>query len=296
MPDYYRHSGRVPLRGLLLSTGVGVVVGSVSSSVYAVVAHYFFIPVIKAIFPIGLGCFLGWIHAWALRKGGVRNPILAAVMGSFYALVALYVAWGVSFICKAGFRVDENGSYLYAFSPVNLWTHIQSMYVNGFWMFKGNFPLNGWKVATCWLAEGFFVVVATTHQSYFTTRDMVYCERCDNWCKTRVSAVHYSLNGVNQLAEQIQEGALDSLTRLATTRTETEDYLQIRLTYCPTCNQDNYLDLRRQRLHVRPSGKVSLRPAIEIVEKLVVRPEDLEMVKSVMRGEGGTTDRTDRHR
>src|SRR5579871_968818 len=102
MAHYYRHSGIVPLGGLVqtLFAGLGAAISLGIAYSFAMV----YIPIIYLNFlgTAGFGFVIGYLVKQSARAGRIRNRFVPAAIGFLSAVVGLYFAWGADMLARVG--------------------------------------------------------------------------------------------------------------------------------------------------------------------------------------------------
>ena len=124
--ETYRHSGAVPLTGLLRAVATGLVVAGVLGVVYSYLVVYIPIIYINFLVTCVFGLAIGWSVGRAAKSGKIQNTFLVGWLGFVFGLAGLYVAWGADLIARIGLEAGP-----WAFHPRVLLSYVQWFYENG---------------------------------------------------------------------------------------------------------------------------------------------------------------------
>jgi len=279
MPEFYRHSGIVPVRGLVqtifagIGTAISLGIGYAYASVYIpfVYAHV----LLTGVF----GLVLGLLVKQAARAGCIRNRTVPGVIGILSGLVGLYFAWGGDLLARK--LLPPNAGFLVAFRPQVLWSYIQWAYENGLWELgkAANGPLTGLPLAAVWLTEAAFIVGLAAYFPWSEIRQWVFCEACGWWETIETNLCRYSAENAETIAARIKDEDLSVLRELTIAKPEDQTFLRLSLATCETCDESNYLDLERVTLKRDKKGNV--KTIVEpLVGKMAIAAADVPLVKN----------------
>ena len=180
---------------------------------------------------------LASVHASALTKHHVRNPILSAAGGFATGAIGLYTSWAafLSLVPTAPPRLGDIGYLGYLASPTAIAEGIRATSESGW------YSIFGWEVSgSLWLGtvgvETVFIVVGSTAIA-LDASSKVYCEACDRWCDTETNAIDFL--DAESFLEALEEIVLGNMRAVATIPVVPDSAARrgcIDIISCPTCD------------------------------------------------------------
>jgi len=287
MAEYYRHSGIVPISGLIQTSLAGL--GSALSLGLAYGYASAWMPFIYANFLLtaGFGFIVGWLIYRAARAGRVRNSLVPAVIGLVSSLTGLYFAWAGDLYARAG--LPQNASVFYALDPRVMASYMEWFYTNGAWgIGKNGGNVTGLFLGAVWLTEAGVIVGIATLYPWSEISDWVFCEKCGWWDTIETCPQRLSVDGSGTLIERLKADDLTALGTAAMADPHESTYLQLKLATCPTCEECNYLDLERVTVTVDKEGKASTKTE-NLIKKLELTAADVPFVRAAGQAPVGAT-------
>lgn len=167
---HYKHSGKAPIGGILLSLVAGFVAAALLGVAYAYLIFYIPFVYINFFITIGFGALLGVAVGAAAKAGKVRNNAVVAVIALIAAAVGYYIHW--AFWIAAATEVRS-------FDPNALWAFIQVLNTLGPWSIFGWTPTGGplWFI---WGVELLMIVLLGMLAAHAMTSDP-FCEATGQW-------------------------------------------------------------------------------------------------------------------
>src|SRR6266478_3978019 len=278
MANFYRHSGIVPIGGLVqtIFAGLGSAISIAIAYSYAMV----YIPIIYLNFlgTAGFGFLIGYLVQQAARAGRIRNRFIPAAIGLVSGLAGVYFAWGADLLARHGIG---NVGVLNAFRPNVLWWYIQRFYENGQWAIgqHANNNVSGIPLAIVWAAEFCTIVGLATVIPWGEMRKWVFCENCGWWETIESNLNSFSAVDADKTAERLKQEDLSVLRELAAARPSDLMHLRLHLATCETCDESNYLDLDQVTVTIDKKGNVKTTSKL-LVEKLQISAADVPLVRA----------------
>ncbi len=252
-PEFYRHTGTVPLLGLLLI----LVIGSITAALLGVAYTYgiVWIPFIYVCFLLtgGFGAAVGGVVGLLARFGHVRNSLATGLLGCLCALVGLYVAWAVDDYARAAGGHQPS----LRFNPSDLLWYMGEFYNEGYWGLSGNTMISGPFLAVLWVIEALVICGIAAFLAAGMIVDRVYCETCRRWIPTREDVYRVSLaEAEGENLKQCLEDDVRMLANMKRAMPEDQAYIQLDLTSCPGCEHSHYLSAKAVAHVPNKEGKV----------------------------------------
>lgn len=278
-PEYYRHSGKVPLGGLLTTAIAGIGTAISLAFVYAYATNWIPFVYVNVLLTLGLGGIVGILVAKAARGGKLRNPGVVGLVGLISGLVALYVAWGADALARLGW--PQEGSALSVFYPRFLWGYIQIFYAKGFWgIGKGNAGMiSGIPLAIVWLIEAGIIVGLSTAAAWGDLLTVVFCEACNEWTEIDGDVLRLAPEGGGPILALVDEGTLGDLSTADRASPGAADFLKVGLVWCETCDDCNYLDVERVQITENKKGE-SKTVTTPVISKLAISREQRDEIRA----------------
>jgi len=267
---YYRSSGTVPLAGLAMMFGAGVIAAAVLSLAYSAVDFYS--PDVRLNFLAtgGYCAALGGVMRWSAKVGAVRSDFLARLMSVGVGMIGVYFAW-VTFLWIY-FGWDLNGIILDA---RDLWNVMTALGANGIWEFENTQP-KGWALYGLWIVEALFIVL--TPVAMVVSNRAPYCEGCRCWTTAPAERVFVRNTDQAELKQQLEEEKYAALAGLVDNIDRT-DCLQLTLNQCPKCEDSDYLTVAH--VAVTQKGNETRVKTTEFVKRLHIPREVAEQIQSI---------------
>jgi hypothetical protein len=215
MIEYYKPSGKFSPVFILYFVLVSVLIFPILGLGYAYLLWY--IPIIYINFFVTLGyAFLVGLtlNVLVIKKGKVRNPILASVIGVLGGVVALYFHWAswLDLVINAGETYGDSHIgitvsnvklfqiYELAIQPNFVLDLINEVNITGTWGIRGA-TVSGLFLWVIWIIEALGIVVIASFLTYGQSIKP-FCEFSDNWYE---EIVHPAFNFVFEKDKLVQD-------------------------------------------------------------------------------------------
>ncbi len=282
MARFYRHSGVVPISGLIQTSFAGLGTAISLGAIYGYAAAWSPIIYLNLALTAGFGFVMGWLINRSARAGRIRNPLAPAAIGFVSSLAGLYFAWAGDMCARASLL--QNGNIFMALDPRVMLHYMEWFYENGAWTIgKGGGNVSGLFLAAVWLTEAGVIVGIATLYPLNEIGGWVFCEKCGWWDTIETCPQRLSVNGMETLIERLQADDLAVLRSAEVARPDEMTYLQLQLATCPTCDECNYLDLERVVVTLDKNGKPTSK-TLKLIKKLELAADDVELVRAAGQG------------
>lgn len=241
----YRHSGRVPVVGLILCSLVFLPLALVGGALYS--AAMVFLPFIKLkwlislLFASGVGIVVGK----TCEKVKVRNRgfvMLAAVatMG-----IAYYVSWGVQrfwlVVGELGFDGALEQVGFVDLLPLSLAAWVTWLFDNGLWSMRGGADtIKGWFLVALWAIEAGTLFIASWMLALGTYGFRPFCEACERWTTLDVGIAELPVDADDPAWAEVRDGRFEGLRHLKLQPAE-DRLVRIDLATCPECDAGDHV-------------------------------------------------------
>jgi len=292
MTQFYKPSGKFSPSFILYFILVSLLAFPVFGLIYAYCIWY--IPFIYINFFITI-CF-GLLVAFAInfaviKKGRVRNPILAAAIGFFAALIALYFHWSiwVDLVINAGESYGSkrigitvsNIDFLEVFSlflqPGLVFEYINEVNKFGTWGIRGA-TVSGGFLWAIWAIE-FVIVTAISTYLPFLSSKKPFSESTNSWHKEiELPALSY-IENKEQLIKDIASNNLSGFDILSKSETSDSENHSIFTLYKSNSGK-NYLTIENKTASLDSKGKVEFNND-EFVEYILIDGQLSKLLEAI---------------
>jgi hypothetical protein len=235
---------------LLLTAASGIVVGTAAGWVGQ--SFYFVL-----IFPLFIGMAVGFLSAFGVTWGNLRNPIIAGLLGALgggVATVAEHHAEYRFYLAEVGQAMP--GAWEWRFSPTGFASYIDARARQGVEVGRNSSTMNlgYWGSYLLWIAElgiaaGLSAAVAST------AAKRPFCAACNRW------------KGVRQLAQldSVRRATVETIlaTRVFRASGQTLDSLaglmSVEVAECPNCGPEGTIEVRVVDTVVNSQGRTEKR-------------------------------------
>lgn len=170
----YQHSGQFGMSNLVVVPLAAVAVAFPLGFASAYVAKWIPFIILRVLLTVGYGIAFGVFGTWLLKRGKVRNNIIALLGGAFIGLVALYFQWN-------GYIHTLAGSAPPLLFPDAVWQIMQLLLEQGSWSLRGSGNVTGVMLAIVWLVEAGIIVGFSALIPFGTISTTPYCETTRCW-------------------------------------------------------------------------------------------------------------------
>lgn len=250
--ESYKHSGAIPLSAVLLILGAGLPAVLIGGPIYTFAVVYIPFIYVSALLAFGYGALIGGVVGWSAFKGKLRNNTVLTGVAFLFALLGLYVAWGVDPMARIGTGVRLRG-----FDPLFLWNYVAFLYDEGSWGLSEGVPIRGPLLAAVWLAEAAIVTGTSVVVARARAANAPFCERCDRWTQREQGLVYLAADGQEPAWQQLQLGDIRALDRFAFGSTDDGRTVRLDLSVCPQCMEGGFLSAEAVTYAVDKKGNVS---------------------------------------
>ncbi len=253
----YRHSGRVPLAGWIMSFAILIPVALVAGIIYSGIVVYLPFLKLRCLITLGYGALLGVIVGAVCRKVKFRNHAAVAFMTLLITAISFYAAWAVHcawFILSVdGFTKDVAPAFLFGFDPRVIYGWGQYIVQNGLWVKNGN-PHNGWAAIVGWIVEALIVFVTAfiARKSYGNDP---FCEDCERWTDENKDLASLPVSPTDHAWQQVSGGNIGSIRKLQLVQ-QSPEYVELRLASCPSCTSSDFLSAVAVQMTLNKDGNL----------------------------------------
>ncbi len=276
MGNYYRHSGRFGILGLVYMLMFGAVGALVLGLVYAYADDYIPLVYLNLLLVVAYGCGVGACVHFGAKFGKVRNSQLLLLGGFIAGLMAEYTNW-VWWV----FAYSKQEVLVYM--PSDLWEVIQEVNEQGAWSVFGNTP-TGIELWAYWGLEALVIVGGSTAIAWLTLSSLPFCETCGRWADSKDT-----LSPLDAIAEpqkfkaRLEARDYEAVKSLHKVPAGAAAYSEVVLQKCPACAESNFLTIQAVTVTVDKKGKANRRTA-NVLQNLILSADAYRGIKAALQG------------
>jgi hypothetical protein len=273
---YYKHSGRAPVRGVIVAIAVGAVVTSPIALVYAyfdALIPFVYLNIVAAVI---VGAVAGLVTGKLLERGLVRNNLISALAGAAVGFIALYVAWAAWPYALLVTRATTDVRFLHLLTnPGALWSTILSINRHGAWRVGESTP-TGLVLWIAWAGEAAIIVLCALSFARRVVADEPFCETCQRWCVKEPGGLEAHGFDDAELKRRLEAKDFASVGELGPRRPNDLEWFRLDLHLCPGCQNTATLTAKSVDL-TREGGRASEKT---VLEKIIVSRPEVEQLRS----------------
>jgi hypothetical protein len=253
---------------------VGVIVGG---AVYVLV-----LPLIGSLTPrIGAVCVAGVatgvLSRIAVKSGKVLSPVIAALIGTFLGLLALYVMW-VVFAYQ--FFHHALSIQMLVEDPIRFFRILRYLDRRGTVIYN-NDVVKGTPLLICWLLEaGSVLGCAVGFAAKAVGSSKLACPKCGAECKQACQPARFAATSQDEMIGAVQSRDFASLISFPPRLNPDDPELSVRLVSCTRCGQTHMLTLSRIAWERDRNNKRAV-VSKPLVNQLLISSEEAEYVKKL---------------
>ena len=268
---YYKHSGAVPVNGIVFMALYGAVGAVVLAAIYGYADYYIPSVYLNILLVIIFGSMVGWCVGMGGKRGQMRNTWAMAAFGFLAGCLAEYAQW-VAWVFA--FSKQE----ILAITPAQLAPVIQYVADNGAWSIFDSTP-TGWELYAYWGLEALVIVGMSMLVAGLYLNTAAYCEHCKRWADEKQSISPLDAVGDPKgLQSRLEQGDLAGLKALKKQPADAAAYTTLNLKKCPSCAQSNFLSVDAVRITVDKKGKKSSHTR-NLLQNLVLNSDQYRALK-----------------
>lgn len=283
--NFYRHSGKAPILGLILMGVAGFVVTPILGLIYGYLLRYIPLIYINFFIVLGYAYAVSFVISKMARIGKVRNMFLLGLAGLFFGLLAEYIGW-VSWIAA----MVGDPSYLLAFlHPLDILHIIKEIAKEGAWSLNGATP-TGWQLYLIWFIEACMVIGGITYLTITSLFKIPFCEESDTWTESKgVIAAFGTISDESSFKESIKQGNFSKFNELKPALTQNQ-FTILELYECPVCKNFHVLNVKKLTTARDRKGKQNNKEHT-IISNLIINQSTLGSIKRLFESHQAETDK-----
>ncbi len=257
-PEIYKHSGKVPISGLLLAFVILVPAAVVLGIVYS--GAVVFVPFIKlrGLVTFFYGGILGALTGLVCYHAKFRSHFFVLLVTLAVAFLSYYVSWAVhaAFVVwsQNGFTEDVMPMAAVGFLPNFIIDWATYIYEEGIWGMGAGGAISGWQVVGLWVLEALIIFgTALAAKSVYGTAP--FCEDCNSWTEETKELAQLPVSPADPAWQQFAQGNLDAVKKLQIVQ-NVPQYVELQLAACPTCANSDFISAVGITLTANKEGEI----------------------------------------
>lgn len=276
-PQFYRHSGKVPLAAFLIGIPIALIAGGIIGALDGLLGFWsHLIPSLKGSFLVellltmGVGFALGMIPVALLK--GLKARSMPAVWG--LTLLTCSFAYYVSWVCWTyafARYVGAEPELLFLARPDIQIEVIQDLNETGTWYLFDDLQPSGAFLGLIWLIEIATIFGIAMYWSHTRMKADVFCEHCRKW-GTRQQLTQIRTADVAALRQGLIDGNFEILASARRKLPTDTAWCVVDLEGCAQCDSLQTLVLDECRETTNSEGKSTIKVK-HIIRRLLLTPE-----------------------
>jgi hypothetical protein len=273
---YYRYPTRVPPLAIINALIVGIGVGLVAAAAYAYAIA--FIPIIYlSLILTGLfGAVLGFVPAYAMRRGKVTSVTAMVAVAMIVTAVCYCFHWFVWLFAMLHHEVPLTVLLTH---PVDVIDLLKEVNAHGVWsLHKGDSPVSGIALDVVWLCEAGAIFCIAWLVASKQRGETPFCDSCGIWCPAGAKVRAMKAGDTADLRRRIEARDWSYLDTLGPMPEGANRWFSLFYHACPQCGQLHTLTARDTVVSHDKKGNAKTTSRI-IVDKLLIDPAELEQIR-----------------
>ena len=272
-PDdlYYRHSGMIPISGVLLTLIGGLVVAVLGGIVYAYAVRWIRFIYIRALSTIAFGGLVGFVTGKLARAGKLRNVKVTLVLVAIVTLVGYYFAW-MFWIAALH---DDISTMRLLVSPRAVWDVIGLINEVGTWSMKRSDPVNGTALTVVWLIEAGLIFGFAMFGATGALGGDMYCETCERWTPGGDNFRRTATADPATARQRLEAHDFAWIDTLPPVPDQTSSWWTFSHRRCPSCENLHSLSVIETAIATDNKGNTQTKTT-KIVNELLITPQEAQ--------------------
>jgi len=286
--QYYKHTGKVTLLGIVAGVACGIAAAPLLAWVYAYADSYIPIVYLNMALVVGFGAGIALAVAGPMRWGKVRNAPLTLALTMLLTAVAYYLCWA-AWICVTFDRYAKGGRN---FGFVELLLAPRGMYeLAAILDESGTFSLGhgssansnvtGIPLMIIWAIEGVAIFATAFLVAKSLGADNPFCERCEKWSAAPTMLAPLAIGDVAEMRRALEAHEWPALQTAAAAPIDERHFWSLMLGTCGSCDELNLLTLNDVKITLDKNGKAQIATKA-LVRNLRVSDADVAAIRAAV--------------
>ncbi len=242
--ETYKHSGKVPAKGMLLVAFALIPFAIVMGVLYSFGIVYLPFMKIRVVVTLFFGGALGGLSAIVCHKAKFRSRLAVFLVILLVSATSYYASWAVhhtAFGLRKGALNVPNAAVdaLEGFAPKNIYRWAKIIHDNGIWSVGKGKKLKGIGVCILWALEA-LIIFGTAISSRGKFGSAPFCEDCDEWTNETVDLANLPVAPDDPAWDKFSTGDLDAVKKLQLV-VDSMQYVELQVATCPTCENSDFV-------------------------------------------------------
>lgn len=265
--NYYRPSGRFTPIGALTALGVGLVSVALLSWVYGYLMAWIPLVYFLVLGVIGYGSALGALTGKGLKKGRIRNPVVAVAIGALVGVAGVYAGWVIWILAMWD---------VFIVSPEALLMAVQKLGEEGVWSMSGTTP-TGWFLYSFWICEAAIILGWCVYLALRAVTGTPFCERCSCWMEPGETLGVFATDAtIDEVKRGLELEKLDVLAKLIPLEEVGSDFTVAMGEGCDSCDY-RLLSFKQMNVTLDKDGNEQVKEKT-LINRLVASPQMMDAV------------------
>lgn len=279
-PEIYKHSGRVPISGMMLALVILVPAAIVLGIIYSAAVVYIPFVKLRGIASFFYGGALGALTGTVCYHAKFRSHLIVLLATLGVAFLSYYVSWAV----HAAFLALSQGESMADVIPMAIvgllpnfiFAWAQYIFENGIWGMGAGGAISGWRVVGLWVMEA-LIIFGTALAAKMVYGNAPFCEDCNGWTEETKELAQLPVSPTDPAWQQFAQGNLDAIKKLQIVQ-DVPQYVELQLAACPSCTNSDFISAVGVTLTANKEGEIQKHES-DIVRHLRITHEQKEEIQ-----------------
>jgi hypothetical protein len=205
----YKPSGKAPFLPMLGILIIAPFFACLAAYAYVFLQYWITMVLVWSLLPFGYGGLALILTNHGVKRGKIRNPLVAGLIGAVVGIIFLWVLWAMWLDYR--FFQDSQDFFLLLFSPLETLQIITEVNAIGTWTLKHSDAVSGWFLGIFWFVEAAIVLVMPCTAA--STAETPFSETENEWCKPEILPIPFAyIDNPNSVIPSILENPENLLT------------------------------------------------------------------------------------
>lgn len=268
-PEIYKHSGKVPIGGLVLAVVILVPAAIILGALYSAAAVYIPFVKLRGIATFFYGGALGALCGTVCYHAKFRSHAFVLLTTLLVSFISYYTSWAVHPALLAMSQGEAFGDVIpmaiVGFMPQVIIGWAQLIFNEGIWGMGAGGAIKGWSIIGVWVLEA-LIIFGTALAAKMVYGNAPFCEVCNCWTEETKELAQLPVSPQDPAWQQFSQGDLDAVKKLQVAQ-EIPQYVELQLAACPSCTSSDYISAVGITLTANKEGEIEKHEA-DIVRHL----------------------------
>ncbi len=256
-PEIYKHSGKVPVSGLMLALIILVPAAVVLGIIYSAAVVYIPFVKLRGIATFFYGGALGALTGTVCYHAKFRSHFFVLLTTLAVAFLSYYTSWAVHPAFLAMSQGESLGDVIpvaiVGFMPNVILGWAQLIFEEGIWGMGGG-AIKGWSIVGVWVLEA-LIIFGTALAAKMVYGNTPFCEDCNCWTEETKELAQLPVSPEDPAWQQFAQGNLDAVKKLQIAQ-DLPQYVELQLAACPSCTNSDFISAVGVTLTANKEGEI----------------------------------------